>query len=241
MVQSPIVSLLGPRNRLGWAIRYLILASMVVGTVFAHDVMSDNYFHGYWPDYLGNMAMLGLPVYAISTGIMTDMGRLRKQLIIAAETDAMTGLLQRQGFIKAVNRRLSQAGVILMLDIDGLGDVNTKYDYHAGDLCLMALAIRLREVMRETDFVGRVDGPKIAVFLPGTPLEDGAQVAKRLTEALLVTAGKLHFEVTVSIGVVRADGETSLAVLLKDAETALLHAKVRGPAEVMLAQEQEAA
>lgn len=241
MVQSPIVSLLGPRNWLGWAIRYFILAGLVVGTVFAHDVMSDNQFHGYWPDYLGNMAMLGLPLYAISTGIMTDMGRLRKQLIIAAETDAMTGLLQRQGFIKAVNRRLSQAGTILMLDIDRLSDVNTKYDYHAGDLCLMALAIRLREVMRDTDFVGRVDGPKIAVFLPGTPLEDGSCVAKRLTEALQVTAGKLHFEVTVSIGVVRADGETPLAILLKDAETALMHAKARGPAEVMLSEEQEAA
>ncbi len=241
MVQSPIVSLLGPRNRLGWVLRYLVLACMVVGTVFAHDVMSDNYFDGYWPDYLGNMAMLGLPVYAISTGIMSDMGRLRKQLIIAAETDAMTGLLQRQGFIKAVNRRLSQAGVILMLDIDRLGDVNTKYDYHAGDLCLMALAIRLREVMRVTDFVGRVDGPKIAVFLPGTPLEDGSQVAERLTEALQVTAGKLHFEVTVSIGVVRADGETPLSVLLKDAEMAMQFAKARGPAEVVLAEEPEAA
>lgn len=241
MVQSPIVSLLGPRDRMGWVIRYLIVAAFVVGTVFAHDVMSDNHFHGNWPDYLGNMAMLGLPLYALSTGIMTDMGRLRKQLIVAAETDAMTGLLQRHGFLKAVNRRLSQGGTLLMLDIDGLAGINDKYDHIAGDLCLMALAIRLREVTRDTDFVGRIDGPRIAVFMPGSPLEGGYSVAERLSESIPVLVGSAAIKITVSVGVVRVEEGVKLSALLGKAERAMLLAKARGHGEVAVAEEKIAA
>ena len=103
MVQSPIVALLGPRNRWGWAIRYVILALMAAGTVLAHDVLMDNQFHGNWADYLGTFIMIALPLYAVATGVMADMGRLRVALAIAAETDQMTGLLQRPDFIKQVN------------------------------------------------------------------------------------------------------------------------------------------
>ena len=163
-MHSPIVSLLGPKNRLGWVIRYVILALGVIGTVFAHDVILDNAFHGRTWDYIGTMVMIGLPLYAVATGIMADMGRLRVQLIQASETDQMTGLLQRQPFLRRTERKLLQTGVLMMLDIDGLGQINAKHDHHAGDLCLMALAIRLREVTRATDVVGRIDGATISAI-----------------------------------------------------------------------------
>ena len=233
-MHSPIVSLLGPKDRLGWAIRYAILALGVIGTVFAHDVILDKAFHGVTAQYLGAMAMIGLPLYAVATGIMADMGRLRVQLIRARETDQTTGLLQRQDFIRRTERKLSQTGTLLMLDIDGLAQINAEHDHHAGDLCLMALAIRLREVTRATDVVGRIDGATIAVYLPGTPFDEGRLVAERLAQGLQVTSGKIRFEVTVSVGVVLADGETPLAKLMQQAEAALLRAKARGRAQVML-------
>ena len=241
MVKSPIVTLFGPRDRWGWAIRYLILALMVVGTVFAHDVISDEQFHGNWAQYLGNMVMIGLPLYAVATGVMADMGRLRKALIVAAETDQMTGLLQRPAFIRAVNRRLSQTGVLLMLDIDRLAQINAKHDHHAGDLCLMALGIRLREITRHTDIIGRIDGATMAAFVPGATLEGGMGLAKRIAEGIQVTTGGTRFDVTVSVGVVVADGETSLAHLLRSAEEALLRAKARGPSQVMMSERRRAA
>ncbi|WP_083480254.1 GGDEF domain-containing protein [Loktanella sp. 5RATIMAR09] len=240
-MHSPIVSLLGPKNRLGWLLRYAILALGVVGTVFAHDVLSDNAFHGVMAKYLGAMVMIGLPLYAVATGIMTDMGRLRVQLIKASETDQMTGLLQRQAFLRHTERKLVQTGVLMMLDIDGLGQINAKHDHHAGDLCLMALAIRLREVTRSTDVVGRIDGATIAVYLPGTPLDSGRDVAERLAQGLLVTTGQTRCEVTVSVGVVAADGETTLSKLMHHAEAALLRAKMRGRAQVMLSEDALAA
>ncbi|MCK0094672.1 GGDEF domain-containing protein [Yoonia sp. F2084L] len=233
-MHSPIVSLLGPKNRLGWAIRYAILALGVIGTVFAHDVLQDNAFHGVTRDYIGAMVMIGLPLYAVVTGIMADMGRLRVQLIEASETDQMTGLLQRLPFIKRTERKLQQTGVLMMLDIDGLGQINAKHDHHAGDLCLMALAIRLREVTRATDVVGRIDGATIAVYLPGTTLDAGRSVAERLAQGIQVTTGTTRFEVTVSVGVAMADGQTALAVLMQQAEAALLRAKARGRAQVMM-------
>ncbi|PJI91654.1 diguanylate cyclase (GGDEF)-like protein [Yoonia maricola] len=240
-MHSPIVSLLGPKDRLGWFIRYAILALGVIGTVFAHDVITDNAFHGDAARYIGGMVMIGLPLYAVATGIMADMGRLRVQLIKANETDQMTGLLQRPHFIRHTERKLQQTGTLLMLDIDGLGQINAKHDHHAGDLCLMALAIRLREVTRETDVVGRIDGATIAVYLPGTPLDAGRAVAERLAQGIQVTTGKTLFEVTVSVGVALADGDTPLAKLMQQAEAALLRAKARGRAQVMMSDGQLAA
>lgn len=233
-MHSPIVTLLGPKDRMGWVIRYLILALGVVGTVFAQDVIADKQFHGVMADYLGAMAMIGLPLYAVATGIMKDMGRLRVQLRQANQTDPMTGLLQRHAFLRHTERKLPQTGVLLMLDIDGLGQINAKNDHHAGDLCLMALAIRLREVTRATDVIGRIDGATIAVYLPGTPVDAGEAVAKRLARGIQVTTGAARFDVTVSVGVVMANGETPLSQLMRDAESALLFAKTRGRAQVMM-------
>ncbi len=240
-MHSPIVSLLGPKNRLGWFIRYVILALGVIGTVFAHDVITDNAFHGRIGDYLGAMVMLGLPLYAVLTGIMADMGRLRVQLIEVSETDQMTGLLQRLPFIRETERKLIQTGTLLMLDIDELGQINEKHDHYAGDLCLMALAIRLREVTRATDVIGRIDGATIAMYLPGTPVDAGRQVAERLANGIQVTTGATRIEITVSVGVVMADGDTPLRLLMKQAEDALLRAKTRGRAQVMLSEEKIAA
>jgi len=240
-MRSPIVALLGPRNRLGWFIRYAVLGFGVVGTVFAQDVLMDGVFHGVAADYLAMIVMIGLPLYVVATGVMADMGRLRRQLIQAGETDQMTGLLQRQPFIMRTERKLLQTGVLMMLDIDRLGQINAKHDHHAGDLCLMALAIRLREVTRATDVVGRIDGATIAVYLPGTPLEAGRSVAERLAQGIQVTTGTIRFEVTVSVGVAVADGETPLSRLMQRAEAALLRAKARGRAQVMMSDGQLAA
>jgi diguanylate cyclase (GGDEF)-like protein len=236
IVHSPIVSLLGPRNRLGWVLRYGVLLLGVIGTVFAHDVLQDEEFHGVTADYIGAMIMLGLPLYAVSTGIMADMGRLRVQLITLSETDPLTGLLQRPAFMKTATRKLSQTGVLLMPDIDRLSQINADHDHHAGDLCLMALGIRLRDVTRTTDVVGRIDGGTIAVYLPGATLDAGRDIAERLSEGIQVTTGQKQFEVTVSVGVVAADGVTSLSKLMQLAEEALLRAKARGTAQVMLAE-----
>ena len=241
MIKSPIVTLLGPKNRLGWAIRYVILALFVIGTVFAHDVLQDQAFHGRFGEYLGNMVMLGLPLYAVATGIMADLGRLRRQLIAAAESDPMTGLLQRPAFLDRVNRRLSQAGVMLMLDLDGLTDINAKHGHKIGDLCLMALAMRLRGVMGPVDIAGRIDGATIAVYLPGATEESAVEMARRLSDVLQVTAGRTHLEVTVSVGLTKANGMTPLPQLLKSADAALLLAKAKGPAQVLLSTGRQAA
>jgi len=241
VVQSPIVALLGPRNRIGWVVRYVVLALLVAGTVFAQDVISDNAFHGDWARYIGLFVTIALPLYAVATGVMADLGRLRIALAKAAEQDPMTGLLQRPAFIKQVNKRLSQTGVLLMFDIDRLSQINADHDTHAGDLCLMALAIRLREVTRPTDLIGRIDGAKMAAYIPGATHEGGMALAKRIAEGIQVTTGKSRFEVTVSVGVVAADGQTPLQHLLRAAEDALLRAKARGPSQVMMSDRKIAA
>lgn len=235
-MHSPIVSMLGPKNRFGWVIRYTVLALGVAGTVAAHDVIMDEDFHGIWQDYLGTFVMIGLPLYAVATGIMVDMGRLRVELIRISETDQITGLLQRHHFIRQTERKLHQAGTLMMLDIDGLGQINSKYDPYTGDFCLMSLAIRLREITSEMDVLGRSDGATIAVYMPGTPLDEGQAVAERLASGLQVATGARMFEITVSVGVVMADGGTDLGELMGRAEEALLMAKTRGRAQVMLSE-----
>lgn len=232
---SPLLVVLGPRDRLGWALRYLVLALGVAGTVLAHDVISDQHFHGDWARYLGHWVMIGLPLYALATWVMADLGRVQAALRAAAETDPLTGCLRRPAFIAAVERRLSQTGVMLMFDIDRLARINSRHDHHAGDLCLIALGMHLRAVLRQSDLVGRVNGPTMAAFIPGASHEAGLQMAARIAEGLQIATGGVRVNVTVSVGVTLADGETGLAALMGAAEEALLRAKARGPAQVMMA------
>lgn len=104
--------------------------------------------------------------------------------------DPLTGLPNRaliQDRLKhsvARAKRENQPFSIMMLDLNGFKEINDVFGHYVGDLFLIAIASRLRAVLREVDTVGRLGGDEFVLILPGTHGEFTKMVAAKIIEAL---------------------------------------------------------
>jgi two-component system cell cycle response regulator len=116
-----------------------------------------------------------------------------------AISDELTGLFNH-GYFKRfleleIKRSLRQKHPIslLLLDLDDFKQINDQLGHLAGDRILIQVANRLREKVRDIDFVARYGGEEFAVILPYTSNQEARQIAERLRRAI-------SMEITVSEG-----------------------------------------
>ena len=148
--------------------------------------------------------------------------------------DTLTGLPNRAlihdrlKYSIARAKRESQPLSIMMLDLDRFKEINDTLGHHIGDQFLIAIADRLRAVLRETDTVGRLGGDEFTIILPGTHGESAVGVAAKIIEALekpLELAGN-HLSPAGSLGIAMyPDHGQDENELLKFADAAMYTAK----------------
>ncbi|TIW51258.1 MAG: GGDEF domain-containing protein, partial [Mesorhizobium sp.] len=80
--------------------------------------------------------------------------------------------------------RSSQPLAIIMLDVDHFKQFNDTFGHEAGDLVLKQVAATLIEHARDSDVVSRYGGEEFALVMPGASLEEGAQRAEALRQAI---------------------------------------------------------
>lgn len=151
----------------------------------------------------------------------------------AAETDPLTGLLNRRGFDARVPE--GAPGAMLMLDIDGFKAVNDRYGQGVGDTVLRDAAVILTGTLRRRDVLARLGGEEFGVFLPGLTIGDAREAAERLRSAV---AGQLRAEVepvTMSVGVAISRAGLSREALIAEADRGLYAAKQGGRNRVCMA------
>jgi diguanylate cyclase (GGDEF)-like protein len=122
--------------------------------------------------------------------------------------------------------------VVLLLDLDHFKRINDSMGHHMGDELLLAMSARLQAWVREGDLVARLGGDEFVIVFGGVP--DGKALGPRIEELMQIVLGPVdvhgqELAVTVSMGGVRypADGGDP-ATLLKNADTAMYHAKASG-------------
>jgi diguanylate cyclase (GGDEF)-like protein/PAS domain S-box-containing protein len=157
-----------------------------------------------------------------------------------AHHDPLTGLpnrftLQaRLGQTLADARRFGHGVAVLFLDLDRFKTINDSLGHQVGDQLLIEVARRLGQAVRETDAVARLGGDEFVIVLPhiSHPI-DVVKVARTLVHTVSqpVRLGELLLHTSPSIGVslFPGDGEDG-ETLLKNADTAMYHAKAQGRA-----------
>jgi diguanylate cyclase (GGDEF)-like protein len=165
---------------------------------------------------------------------------LRRRAEAASElsmTDALTGLLNRYGLHRALQRELAEARryarslSCLLLDIDYFKTVNDTYGHAAGDTALRQAARVLSESVRGSDMVCRYGGEEFLVLAPETALEGAAALAEKIrlgVSSRLFGDRERVFTLTLSVGVAQLDGGESGNDMIARADEALYQAKQAG-------------
>ncbi|MEA1051932.1 diguanylate cyclase, partial [Lamprobacter modestohalophilus] len=155
-----------------------------------------------------------------------------------ADHDELTGLLNRRGMWRAIERIRSQATrsdisyCLAILDLDHFKRVNDAYGHAAGDEVLQVVADRLHKGLRQGDWIGRWGGEEMIALIPNTSAAQAVQSIERMREAVsaeLIMTESGEIQVTLSAGLAcsRAASDDPNELIAR-ADAALYRAKDAG-------------
>ncbi|HKE88424.1 MAG TPA: EAL domain-containing protein [Vicinamibacterales bacterium] len=171
----------------------------------------------------------------------TERAKEQEQLRSAGFRDPLTGLSNRSVFVEDLGRRLDEFKrrrgerfAVLYLDLDRFKVVNDSLGHMVGDELLIAVSRRLESCLRPADALARLGGDEFAILLNGLSDEQQAIViAFRIQESLGApfSIGNREVFTSASIGIAPGLSEYSNPEeIMRDADTAMYHAKARGKA-----------
>lgn len=162
---------------------------------------------------------------------------LYRRAVQASLKDPLTGVGNRVALEQALNRdidmarRYGQALSVIMLDMDHFKTLNDTHGHHAGDAALRAVALLLREQLRNIDMTFRYGGEEFVVLLTNTDAEAAACVGERIRSAierLPLLVGEKTIRLSASLGCASYQLGESQQSLLQRADQALYEAKRGG-------------
>ena len=169
------------------------------------------------------------------------------EALARSKIDGMTGLLNRATAEAEIRARLEKnknPGIMLLLDIDGLKEINDTYGHREGDRAIQSIAGALKGHFRASDVIGRFGGDEFAVYLEAAA-ENTAAISRSL-KTLMHKIDQLrvgpHEEMGLhcSIGcAVQGRQGKAFDVLYRQADAALYHAKRAGKNQFFFLDEEE--
>ncbi len=171
-----------------------------------------------------------------------QMEELNRRLTVMAETDYLTGLLNRGKTEQVISEALDETEKtnrplsLIMVDVDHFKRINDSYGHHAGDCALMALGNELNACIggRKGAAAGRWGGEEFFLILPDTDEKEALEIAERFrkdTEQQRIPAiGRM----TVSLGVMTVSGRVDRREVFRRVDDALYAAKKNGRNQVQV-------
>lgn len=160
-----------------------------------------------------------------------------------ANTDALTGLLNRRAFFEKLPARLTrlaarnETAALLFLDLDRFKQINDQLGHSRGDVVLQAVGHTLKAMIGEDDLAGRFGGDEFVLLLSSVGRDAAPLRARHVLDAIAQVLEGLgvgdiaHASVGVSLF---PDDGANADTLLHHADTAMYRAKTTGGAGVEL-------
>lgn len=166
---------------------------------------------------------------AVQSAMAIERADLASRLERQALTDPLTGLPNRRGLARELDREMARAARsgsplgFAMMDLDHFKDYNDRHGHGEGDLLLRRAAAAWRREVRGQDTVARYGGEEFVLLLPDCGL--GARSPLEIVERVRAATPD---DVTVSVGLAVWDGREPAHRLAERADNALYLAKEAG-------------
>jgi diguanylate cyclase (GGDEF)-like protein len=164
--------------------------------------------------------------YEIIAVDITEQRALEERLRHEAFSDSLTGLANHRRLFEVLHaeigrsKRTERGFSVLLLDLDGLKEINDRFGHLTGDRALCRLARVLGDCCRSIDTAARQGGDEFALVLPETGAAAATLVARRICDLLSKDAEEPVL--SVSVGVASCPREAdSVGTLLYAADRAL--------------------
>ena len=154
-----------------------------------------------------------------------------------AEHDYLTGLYNRRGFLRELERRLKMPEMqgktltLFSMDMDRLKGINDIYGHQEGDHAIQCLAYGLEKEISEKGICARYGGDEFAFALLGETLPQGEteEIRGRIEKAAREKCGQREYEISASLGACSAviNEQLTLDEILAEADRALYADKAK--------------
>ena len=181
------------------------------------------------------------------TTMQGEIQDLRQQLAnkdTEANTDQLTGLLNRRGMEKSLLHVIQQAKSnghplsVILIDIDHFKKINDTHGHLVGDNVLQIVAHTIRDGIKGQDIAVRYGGEEFVVLLPNTPLAGGVALADKIRTLFenqtwrTRTTGQAIGKITISAGVAVYKPNEDPSAIIRRADEALYASKNNGRNQV---------
>lgn len=153
--------------------------------------------------------------------VAAEQTRCAERLQIEAMSDSLTGLYNRRGWNELLQNEEQRCQLygdpacVMVIDLDGLKELNDSLGHEAGDHLLRRAAQAMRKSVRQQDVVARVGGDEFVILCIDCSIHMGVQLKQRL---------QFHLEavqVSASVGIAGRSPSSGLHQAWLDADQAM--------------------
>lgn len=203
-------------------VRYSLLSEQIWSATYIPDIRSGE--------------IVGF--YIMSQDV-TERKQAEQAMQAEAMLDPLTGLPNRRALYPRLERLLFSQETrnvpfaVFFLDLDGFKAVNDHHGHDVGDELLRQVALRLRQTVRDTDFISRLAGDEFVIALGDIADE---QICTRVAEGICsalsspfeLVSKTVHIGTSVGIALCRDRFGLSVELILSRADAAMYEAKRKG-------------
>ncbi len=152
--------------------------------------------------------------------------------------DSLTGLANRRLLVERLDQALRRSSLdrkthaLIFIDVDRFKSINDSLGHVTGDEFLVAIGIRMKEVVRSHDLLARFGGDEFVVLLEDVAAVDVAVAAARricaAVEQPMVLPNGYELVASVSVGIALTEPGKTADDVLRNADVAMYDAKVKG-------------
>lgn|GEM_PF-1917294 len=190
------------------------------------------------------MGLAASILLTLLTWLLIDDRTRAWQVARMAFYDALTGLPNRKLFTDRLFHAITKARrdktkvAVMFIDLDKFKPVNDKFGHAVGDLLLKEVAKRLHDCLRESDTVARLGGDEFIMLVSYTGerrshMVVAEKILQALTSPFFIAGHTHHISASIGVAVYPQDGLDEKQ-LLKNADTAMYHAKKSGRNNIKL-------
>jgi diguanylate cyclase (GGDEF)-like protein len=180
---------------------YSVLSATVwlVSNLLSGQAFS-NMFVGVWN------TLIRFGFYGVVTILLTELRSALEEERLLANTDPLTGALNRRSFNELAEKKMIAAEVnrrpytMIYVDLDDFKPVNDQFGHAVGDLVLKTVVNTIQKQIRNADFLARLGGDEFGLLLTDIGQEHAESIIHRLQSSLLEGMRTHTWEITFSIG-----------------------------------------